>query len=302
MDGDLVLQWLSLRGRGAIADAVSSIAALMECRPESRKAAARAYLKRLETLGHIDLLWEENKWRIRPAMVTQLPGSSAFALFVGKRTQESEDQLELDAVLHRVEPAKHVDVLPTDPKVLLLEYDHEADLGEFAVNAGASFVPNAAFSAAEHLLLLAPGPRSAGPNLDGAQIQMFDKRSSKFIEIEKIGLNGLFRQIVNGRNKYWLSESGLWTSSDHAEGICMMMSGVDSGCLRLRILEDGDDSIGSLLVDGVLPLPIPQRRALVLCSGVNPVRTPDGAWAYENVPTSIAMAVARSVHQHLQMS
>ena len=301
MDGDLVLEWLSFRGHGRLSDVTSSVAALMDGLPHARTKAARAYLRRLEVLGHLDLLWSESKWRIRPTVLTQLPGSSAFALVIGKRTAELEDRLEAEAVLHKVGPPKTGTASLGDPGILLLEYDSEAELSEVAATAGASFIPCAALSIAANLPLLGPGPRSAGPNTYGSAVEMFNVFQREFTHVEAFRRDGLFRQTVNGRPQYWLFRSGLWSSVGYAEGMCLTMSEVDSKCLQLKILEDVEDPIGTLRVNATLPLPVQHRQALALCSGVSPVKPPGGAWIYENVPNSVALAVARSIHQHLQV-
>jgi hypothetical protein len=301
MDGDLVLEWLSFRGHGRISDVTSSVAALMTGLPHARTNAARTYLRRLEVLGHLDLLWSESKWRIRPTMLTQLPGSSAFALVIGKRTTKLEDRLEEEAVLHKVEPPKIGTAALGDPRILLLEYDSEAELREVAANAGASFIPCAALSVAANLPLLGPGPRAAGPNTYGSAVELFNIFQREFIHAEAFRRDGLFRQTVNGRWQYWLLRSGLWSSVGYAEGMCLTMSKVDSKGLQFNIFEDVEDPIGTLRVNASLPLPVQHQRALALCSGVSPVKSPAGAWTYENVPNSVARAVARSIHQHLQV-
>ncbi|WP_427173794.1 hypothetical protein [Arthrobacter sp. 92] len=81
----------------------------------------------------------------------------------------------------------------------------------------------------------------------------------------------------------------------------MTMAEIGTKGLRLTIQEDAEDPIGSLTVSPMLPLPVQHRQALALCSGVSPVKPPGGAWTYENVPNSVALAVARSIHQHLQV-
>jgi len=302
MDGDLVLEWLSFRGHGRLSDVASSVAAVMDSPPRTRAYAARAYLRRLEVLGHLDLQWSEGKWRIRPTVLTQLPGSSAIALVIGKRTAELEGRLESEAVLHRVVPPTSRTVSLGDPGILLLEYDSEAELSDVATNAGAKFIPCAALDLAANLPLLALGARAAGPNTYGSAVEMFNVLEREFTQVETFRRDGLFKQKVNGRWQYWLLRSGRWSSIGYAEGMCLTMSEVDSRCLQLKIFEDVDeDPIGTLHVNGALPLPVQHQRALALCSGVNAVKAPDGTWAYDNVPNSVALAVARSIHQHLQV-
>ncbi|BCW74749.1 hypothetical protein [Arthrobacter sp. NicSoilB11] len=301
MDGDLVLKWLSFRGHGRLSDVTSSVAALMEGPPHAKTNAARAYLRRLEVLGHLDLLWPESKWQIRPTVLTQIPGSSAFALVIGQRTAELEERLEAEAVLHKVRAPDTGTTTLGDPGTLLLEYDSEAELSEIAANAGAGFIPCAASSLAANLPLLVPGPRAGGPNTYGSAVEMFNVFQREFTHVEAFRRDGLYKQIVNGRWQYWLLRSGLWSSIGYAEGMCLTMSEVDSQYLQFEILEDAEDPIGTLHVNAGLPLPVQHRQALALCSGVSPVKTTGGPWTYHNVPSSVALAVARSIHQHLKV-
>ncbi|WP_142030495.1 hypothetical protein [Arthrobacter sp. SLBN-112] len=234
--------------------------------------------------------------------MTQLPGSSALALVIGKRTAELEGRLESEAVLHRVVPPKSRTASLGDPGILLLEYDSEAGLRDVSANAEATFIPCAASHVAANLPLLALGPRAAGPNAYGSAVGMFNVFEREFIQVETFRRDGLYKQKVNGRWQYWLLRSGHWSSIGYAEGMCLTMSEVDSKCLQLKIVEDVDeDPIGTLHVNGSLPLPVQHQRALALCSGVSAVRAPDGTRTYDNVPNSVALAVARSIHQHLQV-
>jgi hypothetical protein len=72
----------------------------------------------------------------------------------------------------------------------------------------------------------------------------------------------------------------------------------------LRWRADGSGRVtGSFFVDRGLPLPVLHQRCLVLCSGFTPrfseiARTS----TYENVPRSIAEAVAASLGQTLEVS
>lgn len=301
MHGDLFLQWLSWRGHGSISDVTSSAAALVEGSAQTKINIARAYLRRLEVLGHLDLSWSDSKWRIHPTVITQLPGSSALALVVGHRTPELEERLETEAVPHTIEPVGSVSTSLSDPRTLLLEYDSESELSDVAADVGAIFIPCVASTLAENLPLLALGARSGGPNKQGSPVGLFNAATQEFVVVDAFRRDGLFRQIVNGRNEYWFFRSGDWFSTSYSEGICLAISEKHTRYLQLRVVEKTDDPIGTLSVNASLPLPVQHRRALVSCSGTSPVRTPGGAWTYENVPVSVASAIARSVHQHLQV-
>lgn len=301
MDGDLVLQWLSSRGYGSMTDVVASVGAVMDGVPSENMQAARSYLWRLEALGHLDQLWSESKWRIRPTMVTQLPGSSAFALVVGKRSPELEERLEADMVLHKLEQSRSGTGSLGDPRTLIVEYDNEAELREFASSSGVDFISCAGLSMAAGLPSLAPGSLAGGPNIHGAPVQMFNVHTGKFVHVETFLRDGLFKQNVNGRSVYWLLRTGIWYSTTYAEGVCITRADIDKECLELQITEEADDPIGMLRVARSLPLPMPHFQALTLCTGFHPNRTSNGGWTFENIPSSVAKDVARSVHQQLQI-
>lgn len=156
-------------------------------------------------------------------------------------------------------------------------------------------------SIAEDLPSLGLGPLAAGPNTQGFPVEMFNIRTGKFMHVETFHRDGLFKQKVNGRSVYWLLRSGTWYSTTYAEGVCLTRVEIDKESLELQITEHADDPIGMLRVDKGLPLPVAHRQALTLCSGFHPNRTSDGSWTFENVPSSIAKDVARSVHQQLQI-
>lgn len=301
MDGDLVLQWLSSREHGSMSDVVSSVGAVMDGVPSVNLPAARAYLWRLEVLGYLDQSWSEGKWRIRPTLVTQLPGSSAFALVIGKRSPVLEARLEADMVLHRLAPVRPGTGPLSDPRTLIVEYDNEAELHEAAASSGAAFISCAAMSIAEGLPSIGLGPLAGGPNTQSSPLQMFNVQTAKFMHVEIFRRDGLYRQKVNGRSVYWLLESGIWYSTTYSEGVCLAKAEIDIDCLELKITEDADDPIGTLRVDNGLPLPMPHLQALTFCSGFHPDKTSDGSLTFENVPSSVASAVARSVHQQLQI-
>ncbi|MFB9166538.1 hypothetical protein [Arthrobacter psychrochitiniphilus] len=282
-------------------DVVASVGAVMDGVPPENVQAARSYLWRLEVLGHLDQSWSEGKWRIRPTMVTQLPGSSAFALVVGKRSPELEERLEADTVLHKLEQSRSGIGSLSDPRTLIVEYDNEAELRQVASSSGADFISCAALSIAEDLPSLGLGPLAGGPNTQGSPVQMFNVRMGKFMHVETFHRDGLFKQKVNGRSVYWLLRSGIWYSTTYAEGVCLTRVDIDKECFELQITEDADDPIGMLRVDKGLPLPMPHFQALTLCSGFHPDKTSDGSWTFENIPSSVANAVAQSVHQQLQI-
>ncbi len=301
MNGDLFLQWLSIRESGILSDAAKTAATFGDGASECGITDARSFLRRLQDLGHIDLSWPENKWRIRPPVLTHLPGSSAFALVLGARTGTSEKRLDSDFTLHRIMPASATSAPFSGPSTLLVEYDSESDLLNTAREIGAAYVPCAALSLAQNLQPLRSGHRAAAPNRFGSPIQMFNLRAHRFVDIDFAHRDGLFRQLANMRYLYWIFEAGTWKSTNYEEGICLIKSNTQDHLLQLQIVEVADDPIGTLQVDARLPLPAEHRRTLTLCCGVSPRKSTDRATLYYNVPRSVASSVATSVHQHLHV-
>lgn len=297
MDGDLFLNWLSARRCGTLPDATRTAAALVSGVSDPR--AARLYLRRLEDLGHIDLAWSTNTWQIRTRTLTHLPGSSAFALILGERSVGFEEQVDSEFALHVMRPPTTENDAFSDPGALLLEYDTEAELREMAEAIEATFVSCAAVSVARGLKPLRAGTISNGPNRLGSPIQMFTT-SAGFTDVDFPRLDGLYRQLANGPYNYWIFDAGTWAVTSHDEGICLI-----NGMRRRDLLEfhpeDNDgEPVGTLCVDAGLPLPAPHRRALTLCSGLSALSERTGAWTYRNVPVSVALLVAKSLHQQLR--
>ncbi|MCX2746282.1 hypothetical protein OOZ51_00450 [Arthrobacter sp. MI7-26] len=253
----------------------------------------------MEDLGHIDLAWSKNTWQIRPRTLTHLPGSSAFALILGERSVGFEEHVDSEFALHVMRsPAMESNTF-RDPAALLLEYDTEAELREMAEAIEATFVSCAAVSVARSLTPLRPGAISSGPNRLGSPIQMFTT-STGFTDIDFPRRDGLYRQLANGRFNYWIFEAGTWAVTSHDEGVCLINGMHRHDLLKFRPKDNDGEPVGTLYVDSGLPLPGPHRRALTLCSGLSALTGRTGVWTYRNVPFSVALQVAKSLHQQLQ--
>lgn len=300
MDGDLFLRWLSLRGGGNLADVARTLLGQVDSIKPASMKSARSYLRDLESLGHIDLSWTENTWRVRPLTFTNLPGTSVFALVIGERSLDLDSVLDSEFLFHRLPPAREEVALFADPTTLVVEFDDEDDLRSAATKLGGVFVPCAAFSIAAGLDLIQPGPKAASPNNQGAPLEMYDIAALRFIEVDFPRKNGLFRQLANGRYNYWALKDGSWVWTNHEEGICLRWAEAGRNGLRLAIGQDAADAVGTLHVDPRLPLPPKQRRALTLCSGFNPQKGTRSV-EYLNVPASVATSVASSIHQRLAL-
>lgn len=302
MDTDLILRWLSYRRWGRISSAKTSMASLVDAPAPRGMSVATSVLARLETLGYIDLDWGENTWRIRPPLVTHVPGSTAFAIVLGGRTGQIDGELNNNFCVHYVKPRSWGALSLLDPMTLLLEYDTELELREIAARIDGNFRESAAQSLAAQLLPLHLGSPTGGPSKIGSTIEKYAIRTHSFIEVESTRPDGLYRQKINGRFRFWILESGSWYSTTYAEGICLLRSEDDLTYLRLTIAEDSEDPIGILEVDRQLPLPLQHRRALTYCTGLHATQTSAGISTYYNVPLSVASLVTESLHHYLQVS
>lgn len=298
MDGNLFLRWLSLRGTGNLSDAVRTASGQTDSSKPASLNSARSYLRGLENLGHVDLSWAENTWRIRQLTFTHLPGSSAFALVIGPRFSDLYSVLGSDFLFHELPPVSKEVALFEDPTTLVVEFDDEQDLRSAATKLNGVFVPCSAFSFAASLKLIQAGPKAASPNFHGAPLEMYDLAALRFIGVDFPRKSGLFRQVANGRYNYWLFKDASWAWTNYEEGISLVWGEVGKGGLKLSIRQDAVDAVGTLHVDPRLPLPSKHRRALTLCSGFNP-RTGVKSLEYLNVPHSVAASVASSLHQRL---
>jgi hypothetical protein len=109
----------------------------------------------------------------------------------------------------------------------------------------------------------------------------------------------LFRQLANGRYNYWISYKGAWATTTLDEGICLVNGRAHKNLLEFHPTDEDGEPVGTLTIDGRLPLPAAHRRCLTLCSGLSPVEHQSGARGYPNVPASVARAVTESLHQEL---
>lgn len=299
MDGDLFLNWMSARQEGKISQAERAAAALIDGPPDVR--AARAYLRRLEDLGHLDLDWDSSRWKMRPRVLTHLPGSPAFVLVLGERPAGFQEFLDSEFALQVIPPLVTAGDRLNDPAALLLEYDSEETLQETAEAIEATFVSCAAVSAAKCLKPLEPGCLASGPTRNAAPIQMFTP-SRGFTEVDFPKRDGFFRQMANGRYNHWICQEGVWARTTLDEGICLVNGRDRKDLLMFHDTDYDGEPVGTLAVDGLLPLPTAHRRCLTLCSGLSPVEGERGDRSYLNVPASVARAVTESLHQEFVMT
>lgn len=297
MDGDLFLRWLSLRGEGNLRNLAKTVLDQATGTTPPSLTSARYYLRGLEDLGHIDLSWSDNTWRIRPPTITNLPGTSAVALVSGERFTGLHSILDSEFLLHEIASPQREGTVFADPAILLIEFDDEDDLSSAAKRLGGVYVPCSAFSIAASLTRVTSGSK-ASPNYEGAPLEMYDISAYRFIGVDFPRKNGLFRQMANGRYNYWIYKDGTSAWTNYDEGICLLWGEAGKAGLQLAIAKDSADAVGTLHVDSRLPLPPQQRRALTLCSGLRPRVGKEGL-EYRNVPASVATYVASSVHQRL---
>lgn len=302
MLGDLLTEWLAVQGSGSVAQFRRThdwIARSADIAAPTNEAGR--WLRDVSALGHIEIDWKSGRWFTRPLVVTRLPESDGLALLSGCRTADTLRAIsDLDAEVLRLDQVRQRQGVDR-PSVVLLQYGVQDDLDEVSKALSAEYVP----CAAEHLSQqLAPpqlGEPAAPPSYQNQTLERFDPRTLRWGPADRTGCQqGAYRYEHFGRRQHLFLGSDGWRHADMTAAVFAALHEINASTLRWRPDDNGRD-VGSLYVDWGAPLPAIHQRCLVLCSGFTP-HFSDRAFTgvYENVPRSIAGAVASSLGQHLE--
>ncbi|MGY1709124.1 hypothetical protein ACI8AC_06390 [Geodermatophilus sp. SYSU D00758] len=257
----------------------------------------------MSALGSLELDWDRDRWSATPLVLTRIPHGDGLALLVGCRGESCERKLDgLDLEVHRLPQVSRPSGMPR-PTVVLLQYDTVGDLSEAAKALEATYVPCAAEQLAEHLSRPQLGEPAAGPNLRNASLELFDPFTLQWgPPLFRPLPHGAYRYDYAGRKHYLYLRHDGWRQCDMPSAVFTALATVKVRPLRWRADSSGRDT-GCLHVDWGAPLPVLQQRCLVLCSGFTPrFSSLAKTGSYDNIPRSIAEAVAASLGQTLEVS
>lgn len=280
---DLLLEWLSYRGKARRADVPPS---LLDGARADRKLEAMAML------GHVEMD-RSGKWAVCPPVLAGLPANIAAkpaAIVCGARTPALLQNLQAACAARQAELEAEVqDGLPTR---IAIYAEDPLVLKQVATDTGIYFQRDAAFSILACLPSVATWPRRPCPMPFGrlGEVRRFSRRRCDWVDstIEEAtsACKGLFR-IRRDRGSITLLKE-----APHEQSEIDAYAGRLSVAVGLKKLRWNAINC-AMRIPFLLRPPLVICRALVLCNG----RAPSNDWraretVFEQVPTRIANLTA----------
>lgn len=318
---DWLLQWVSERGSGTLADFKDAWDWLQKQRSEDwhRDGANKAWIEisDLAALGHLEISWEGKKeWSVAPPVLTMLPNSGCRALLAGARNLSLVDPVTLesgagDSLLNRVVNAGKLDIyaqcLPQyrgsekGPSAIVIAADSPETVRTLADECGIGF----SYSICDELSSMFPNlaryvdlwKRRQMPI--GHSIEVFDVDRVRWIPCSETQASepGLYAVKLSWdvvRILQTSTETSVHATREHA--IYERMRWDDRNVLDYSPFDD------ELWVPTQAPLPPLQARAATLASGMLPRyerRHDMHGVVYVNVSDHLADRIAKSLEQEL---
>lgn len=305
MIGDLLLTWMSETGSGTTTNFRARAAWLARTgNVEIPEFTPERWLRNLTSLGHCEVDWIDRKWSVTPPAITRLPFADGLAVLAGTRRPRLLRALDEEDIYYELaRRAGTANEIPA-PATFLLPFEHTAELKETAEALGIAYAGCAAERIGRKLQPNVPdlaAPPSYDSNLD--RLAEFNPRTWEVASARSSNLaEGLYREKLNGQWRYILRRNRAWYSTGLAHGIFAELERQGKTVLRWR--HDGNDrpDSGTVFIDWSTPLPPLHSRALVLCCGFAPrFGLTAETSIYDNVPKEIALQVAGSLGQTLQI-
>jgi hypothetical protein len=298
-DPDLVIAWMAEQRAGRLAALISDVS----WASGSDRAAAQTWVSRLQPLGYIDIDWHTWHWNAKPCRVTLLPGSVNTALLIGARPALPTLYHARSAIVHEQRDQAWGIPLPSS---VWWQYGHVWQLQDVADRFGLPVVPCAAEDTAGSLAAFClPGPVSQPARR--SSVERFDPARGCFSATAAPNGRyqpGLYKYTLYGRRvQHALFEGGKWYRVDRWEGIHHVLA---PRAFPLRWTSatgrphPGASAFGQFVADYRAPLPGPHEEAAVMCTGLPPIRLPDGSRRYDGVPLHIARRISTSLHRNLE--
>lgn len=307
MIGDLLLTWLSESGSGTIVDFRARAAWLARTEsPDLPEHSAGRWLRDAASLGHCEVDWKHGRWSVAPPVLTRLPFAGGIAVLAGARRPRMIRALDASDIytVHARRPGSERDI--PAPSTIIIPYDRTSDLEESAEAIGAAYSGCAAAEIASMLPPTTPTTPTAPPAYDSHFEQLGDciPHNWRAASPRDPALpDGLYREQINGRWQYLLRRGDAWCAAELSTGVFAELARRGDTVIRWQPDSDRHGATGTFIVDWGAPLPPLHSRALVLCSGFAP-RFGNAAETalYDNVPRDIAIHVASSLGQTMQIS
>ncbi|OPG04674.1 hypothetical protein B1R27_24295 [Streptomyces sp. GKU 895] len=306
--GDLLLRWVSERGTGVLSDVKQGMWWLASTRcPDVEPGAPGRWLRDAVSLGHMDIDWRNRRWSTAPPVLTRLPRARGLAVLSGSRTAAFDEKLSQAVAdglveLFRVPSARPPRDIPL-PASLIVQFDDETGLMQWAAELGAEYTSCFALQGAALLPPLALEVRSSTPEF-GQPLEQYHLDHREYQPASRPLRDGLYRlKQREGKRVCQVLRNGEWYETSHEEGVYSVLESQNMNADVLRWLpekECGRERFGTLYVDWGYPLPDLHRRVAVMCSGLAPrINAHAENLAYDNVPMAVAEKIAHSLGQHL---
>ncbi|MEV7447607.1 hypothetical protein [Streptomyces nigra] len=307
--GGLLLRWLSESRSGRASVLRDGVRGQARARGlELKEYAEWDWMRGAATLGFIDLDLRADRWSVAPPVLTRLPHADGLALLTGARTarisarvaEAAGEWMELITAPHRPDAGE----VPL-PDTLLIQYEDVRTLRETAELLGVRYVPCAARQLAGLLPEAELGPEAAPPGGSTANtLEKYEPRLQRFVPVDRDGEDGLYRwRGADYARLTRVRRDGVFHAVERETGIYLELARHRTGAMRWRPESGrGRAGVGKLFVDRYAPLPALHERAAVLCSGFPPSSSRQAQTrAYDNVPLTLAEAIATSLCQHLEI-
>jgi hypothetical protein len=294
MSHELLLQWASECGSGSWDQFRDTFRWAL---PDARTGGAFTCMRRLTTLGHLEIDWDAGEWAAAPTVVTLIPSAGGHGLLTGARTAALRAQLsdEMDELPHVFPFFREQE---DAPDVCFVACDSEDDLIALAAELDVPFE----HSVADRLASLLPSldamlaERLSTPGVPDLGVDRFDVLADRWRPVETDSAPGLYRYEHRGRRELrWIEDERRPYRVDFALGAYCELRRLSAYDI-LHWVRVGPN--GTLSVPLKAPLPVLHARAATMCSGLGPQRHAS-VLRYENVPRETALAIASTLEQEL---
>lgn len=220
MQADDFLAWLAVQRQGTVSKLKKRIIWASAKLGEPIKDPWTV-IRALNQLGYIDLSVEYTEWKSRPATISKIPGDEALALVTGcyDHSRYSDGILQNDLAPTQIN-AQSKFISSLIPSSLYVEVSDTLSLSNFAHEYSCQFLSmDDAFDRLTENRLVLPELPSVGPRIGEEEIELFSWSIQRYIRTKTLDTEGVYRQNIFGRRRYWIYSRGEWRRVDHWSAI-----------------------------------------------------------------------------------
>lgn len=227
----------------------------------------------LHNLGYIQKDAASGEWKALGQELVIIPGKDGLGMLTGCFNRRNIVESEFDHGFWPtfVPASTDPQLAKILPKTIYIEASSMNDYFDYQRETGCRFLN----VEAELSSIASHDPLSlrevvAPPRYDTGTLERFDIRELSYFPCSDGAADGLYKQRVYGRLKYWIRSDGTWFLTDRGLGPWLWNS------LSREVHEEQrlvwyNESTESIYFNRKLALPAKLERLLVLCSGVLPI-------------------------------